>query len=159
MILPFFSARETDKETEFPVSSVTFIRFYCGQLGAGAQTPVSPDAALSHGTCIDRPCDHRVLGEIARNSPDDAYAFQIITALRLRGLFGHKTKMQPPVAPVWIGEIDKESLQLKTRTGQRISLSSEAHVFTPEGIRTLPKVSEAGAAVFAQYMPPQALRR
>lgn len=159
MILNLFSRADAPKEPTFPVPSVTFIRFYCGPVGSNVETPISGYAALSHGTFKDAPCEHRVLGEIVRTAPADAYAFQIMTAHRLRGLFGHKTKLQPPADPVWIGAIDEKNFQLTTRTGQQICLSSLAHVYTPEGTRSLPKVSERGAAVFAQYMPDQALRR
>ena len=149
----------TPKEPTFPVNSVTFLRFYCGPVGKEKDTPISGFAALSHGTFKDAPCEHRVVADIVRSAPEDAYAFQIITAMRLRGLVGHKTKIQPPADPVWIGELDERNFQLKTRSGQHICLSSLAHVYTPAGERSLPKVSEAGAAVFAQYIPPQALRR
>ena len=157
--LNIFGFAGSAKEPTFPVPSVTFIRFYCGQLGTGLETPVSAHAALSNGISKDVPCENRVMSDIVRNAPADAYAFQIMTANRLRGLFGHKTKIQPPADPVWIGEIDERNFELHTRDGQTIALSSLAHVYTPEGVRTLPKISENGAAAFAQYTSTMALRK
>ncbi len=154
--LRFLNARS---KRAFPVEQTTFVRFYCGQISGDAQNAVSPNAALQAGIKQDDALNRFVFSDIVRSAPADAFAFQIIASSSLRGLFGHKTQSAPTAPPIWIGEIDTEDYELVTPTGERIALSPSAHVYTPQGERLLPAVSEIGAAAFAQHTPALALRR
>ena len=154
--LRLFNAKRTHR---FPVANTTFVRFYCGQIAEGAQDAVSTHTALELARHEDAALGRFVFSDIARSAPKDAFAFQIIASASLRGLFGQKTRSIPTAPPIWIGEIETNDYELVTKTGERIALSSSAHVYTPQGERVLPEVSEIGAAAFAQYTPAQALRR